>query len=183
MPGQRSRIGLLMASLVIGAMAYACVQTRAPQPSAMHLFLAATCRSMPAGRRISAAIGLAHSPRGVSWGMALICDRDLAGRELGSLGDRGRYTKAFARTERAVVAQYIEHLPHHLPVPLLLAIATRLSDAKTGGYSEDTWISKSDFTTRPLRVIARRILKREFKVDEGFDAVKWQHIILKGQCN
>ena len=81
-----------------------------------------------------------------------------------------------------MVAQYIEHLPPRLPVPLLLAITTRLSDAKTGTYSEDTWTGKSDFTTRPLRVIARGILKRKLKVDEGFDAIKWQHVILGGRC-
>ena len=112
----------------------------------------------------------------------MICDRDLAKRGFGNINGEGTIVNVFASTERAVAAVYIRHLPHRVPVPLLLAITTRLSDVKSGVYSEDTWLRKSDFTTQPLRVIARHILERELGTDEGFDGVKWQTVILGKSC-
>ncbi len=85
--------------------------------------------------------------------------------------------------DRAVTAALLENLPDDTPMPVLLAVTEQLHETGRGRYADTTrsffvFGVHSDYSTKPIREMARETLVRVTGQDHGFDQDGWRKAIL-----
>jgi len=138
--------------------------------------------------RMDAAAELAVTPEGEPWIVILLMGSMGSGQEWMSTAGMEADTVQLladylAPFERAVIARLLESLPSHSGDPVLLAATMRLDERGIGRYStkEGLWPLKrfSDYSTPPIREIAREVLVRALGEDHAYDAKAWRLAIMK----
>jgi len=151
------------------------------QPSAVEeLYLVASgLRPHMSPDRVRAARALARDPEAEPWLVLLFLSSQTA-----PTGDEDEEQRQRARHESdlGVVAVAVNALPKEVPPSVQLALTFLLTEQGQGRWSETSGtilLRMSDYSSRPIRELARAYLKDSLGVDCEWDTSAWREAITK----
>jgi len=136
-------------------------------------------RNIDFQNRLSAALKLAGLKEAGPWITVILLDYEAFGIED---PNSETSTDKFRSQDRTVIATIIANIPTQTDKEILWAITTHLNDKEQGALPDNlevfSLVEHDNGHTRPIREIARDVLKKHLGVDHEYDVRKWRRAII-----
>jgi len=133
-------------------------------------------RGRPLEIRRAAAAELATRVDGAAYTAILLCGADA----LGPSDPEAEKERQWRGHDSAVIAALLQGIGNGADFTVLWAVTCQLKNRERGVYWRDRWLIPGvmkrveDCKTEPVADIAREVLRRNLRVDHGYDAEKWR---------